>query len=129
MSTSAEATAVKDPFARLKGELNQLEATARERLKGTKLGSLVERAPTLVQKELDAVLDRAGLVRKAALAKAGAAPAVEVAAAAAAAPAAEARADVDVSAEVVAEVAAVDDSAAADGAECDDIAVKKSKKR
>ncbi len=124
MSTSAEATAVKDPFARLKGELNQLEATARERLKGTKLGSLVERAPTLVQKELDAVLDRAGLVRKAALAKAGAAPVVEVAAAAAA-PAAEARADVDVSAEV----AAVDDSAAADGVEGDDIAVKKSKKR
>ena len=126
MSTSPEASTAKDPFARLKGELNQLEATARDRLKGSKLGELVERAPTLVQKELDALLDRAGLVRKAALENGAvvAAP-VEVPAA----EVVEARADVDVSAEVVAEVATEVGDVATVVTDVGDVAGAKKKKR
>ena len=55
----------KDPLARLKGELSSLEATARGRLKGTRVGDLVERFPRALEGEVDALLDKVGLVRKA----------------------------------------------------------------
>ncbi len=112
-ASPSEAIVDKDPFARLKGELNQLEATARRRLKGSKFGDLVDRVPDLVQAEVDGLLDRAGLVRKA---KAFAAPVAATAVDGDAALAGAARADVDVSADVVAEVsaAAVDVVDAAD---------------
>jgi len=92
----------KDPLARLKGELSSLEATARGRLKGTRVGDLVERFPRALEGEVDALLDKVGLVRKAkAPVVAVATDAVAVATDMVAAPV-----KVDVSADVVAEVAA-----------------------
>jgi len=90
----------KDPLARLKGELSSLEATARGRLKGTRVGDLVERFPRALEGEVDALLDKVGLVRKAKAPVVAAATDVVSAADVVAAPS-----DVDVSAEVAAEVA------------------------
>ena len=105
----------KDPFARIKGELSSLEATARDRLKGTRVGDLVERFPRALEGEVDALLDKVGLVRKA---RAPAVVAADVVAVVAVADAADVVAvavasDVDVSADVVAEVAAAEGGAAA----------------
>jgi hypothetical protein len=102
MQTAAAPVSMpKDPLARLKGELSSLEATARGRLKGTRVGDLVERFPRALEGEVDALLDKVGLVRKAKAPVVAAATDVVAAADVVAAPS-----DVDVSADVVAEVAA-----------------------
>jgi len=52
------------PLSRLKGELKDLERLARDRLQGTRVGTLLDTLPTVVERELDLVLDRVGLMRK-----------------------------------------------------------------
>lgn len=68
--TTAETTAtVRAPLARLKSEFSTLEHKTRERLKGTKFEAVSLRMkaelPRAVETRVDALLDRAGLVRKA----------------------------------------------------------------
>jgi hypothetical protein len=69
-TTAAETTAtVRAPLARLKSEFTTLEQKTRERLKGTKVEAVANRVkaelPRAVETQVDALLDRAGLVRKA----------------------------------------------------------------
>lgn len=63
------ATAARDPLARLKSEFSTLEQKAFERLKGTGVEAVAKRVkaelPRAVETQVDALLDRAGLVRKA----------------------------------------------------------------
>jgi hypothetical protein len=69
--------AARDPLARLKSEFSTLEHKALERLKGTRVEAVAKRVktelPRAVETQVDALLDRAGLVRKAKVA----APAVD----------------------------------------------------
>ena len=69
--THATATAARDPIARLKDELSSLGKVARQSLKGTAAETVANRLkaelPGAVETRLDALLDRAGLVRKAKL--------------------------------------------------------------
>ena len=53
-----------DPLSRLKDELKGLERLARERLQGTRVGALLDTLPNVVERELDLVLNRVGLMRK-----------------------------------------------------------------
>ena len=57
-----------DALARLRGELVALEKNAREaarrRLAGSRFESLVEKFPAQLEGEVDALLDRVGLMRK-----------------------------------------------------------------
>lgn len=66
---SVEPGAKTTPFARFKKELSELEQSARtvarRRLSGSKLGGLVDCFPGLVEDEVDALLGKVGLVRKA----------------------------------------------------------------
>ena len=64
-TAAAPVSLAKAPLARLKGELSNLEATARVALKGTRVGALVDSLPRALEGEVDALLDRVGLVRKA----------------------------------------------------------------
>ena len=64
-TAAAPISLAKAPLARLKGGLTTLEATARGRLKGTRVAALVDRLPRAVEGEVDALLDKVGLVRKA----------------------------------------------------------------
>ena len=86
-----------DALARLRGELVALEKNAREaarrRLAGSRFESLVEKFPAQLEGEVDALLGRVGLVRKARVAApvvADAAAAVVVDAPAVAEPAVDA---------------------------------------
>ena len=67
----APVAAKADPLARFKSELAGLEKSARaaaeKRLKGSKVEQLIEKLPGQLEGELDALLDRVGLVRKARL--------------------------------------------------------------
>lgn len=58
-----------DPLARLKKEWAELEqnakAAAKKRLAGSKVEQLIEKLPSQIEDEVDALLDRVGLVRKA----------------------------------------------------------------
>jgi len=87
--TAETAAAARDPLARLKSELSTLEQKTLERLKGTGVEAVAKRVkaelPRAVETQVDALLDRAGLVRKAKLAT----PAVAVDATASTAPAAD----------------------------------------
>lgn len=64
-TAAAPVSLAKAPLARLKGELSNLEATARVALKGTRVGELVGKLPRALEGEVDALLDKVGLVRKA----------------------------------------------------------------
>jgi len=66
-AAAAPAPTPKDPVARFKAELDGLEATARERLKGTRALAFFDRLPTALEGELDAVLKKVGLMRVAKL--------------------------------------------------------------
>jgi hypothetical protein len=63
--------AARDRLARLKSGLSTLEHKAFERLKGTRVEAVAKRVktelPRAVETQVDAFLDRAGLVRKAKL--------------------------------------------------------------
>lgn len=69
--TTPVAAAAKDPVARFKKELAALEesarAAAKKRLAGSKVEQLIEKLPNQIEGEVDALLDRVGLVRKARL--------------------------------------------------------------
>lgn len=67
--TVENTAAARDPLARLKSEFSTLEHKALERLKGTRVETVAKRVktelPRAVETQVDALLDRAGLVRKA----------------------------------------------------------------
>ncbi|MDP2339540.1 MAG: hypothetical protein Q8O67_01170 [Deltaproteobacteria bacterium] len=74
-----------EPFARLRREFEQLEsdtrAAAKKRLAGTRLEKLLDKLPGTLSSEVDALLERVGLVRKSRLEIVKEEPAVDDAAA------------------------------------------------
>ncbi len=67
----ASVAAKADPVARFRKELSTLEENARKaakkRLAGSKVEQLIEKLPRQIEGEVDALLDKVGLVRKARL--------------------------------------------------------------